>query len=392
MKYKVGLTYLFMAFMLSSCDWFSSEQNKRINIGIIIQKTIGGYDSGLLRGAKLAIDELNKQGGLLSKQVYLIPKDTREDINEEVIVAEQLIRMKNLLAVIGHLRSDGTIPVSSIYERAKVIMITPSATSNLLTEYKRNFIFRMVSSNKDMGELLAKYFVSQQLKNVIILYPRSEYGQDIANYYEKNATESGINIVDRRSYFEQSGNYTDLLNFWKRNYDFDSILLPGDMPDGPEILNQIRHVGINVPVIGGDSMANTQLIEIAAKNAEGVVAIDFEDMEHWNSEGLRAFKDKYVARYKVLPEAQSLLGYDAVMLLANAVKKTQSVDNQVVADYLHKTVYQGLAAKYQFDNKGNNIAFTKPYLKKVINGVFKVIVIPKSSEVSQIPQVPSVAQ
>lgn len=380
---KLRVWFLILPMILSSCGWFQSKEQNAINIGIIFQDSVKPYDMGLTRGAKIAVQELNAQGGLLGRQVHLIQKNTKTNINDEIIAAKELAQIDNMLAVIGHLRSDGTIPASSIYEQAKVIMLTPTATSNLITENPRNFIFRMVPSDENMAQLLSRYFVSQHYKNVIIFYPRSEYGQDLANYFEKNVTHAGLNIVDRRSYFEQSGNYSDLLSFWMRNYDFDSIFLPGDIPDGPQILNQIRQVGIKVPVISADGMANDQLIKLSGKNAEGLVALDFENLEHFDTKALQSFRNQYMTLYKTEPESNALLGYDAIMLLANAVNKTQSVDNEKVAQYLHQTAYKGFVTEYKFDSYGNNISNINPYLKKVTHGTFTIFDLPKNNKDSK---------
>jgi branched-chain amino acid transport system substrate-binding protein len=370
MKYGIYLIYLLMAFMLSSCDWFQMNKKNEVKIGIIVEKDKGEETFILVDGAELAVKEINSKGGLLGRKVVLIPQNDKGDVNEGLVIANNLSQTPGIMAVIGHLKSDVTIPASSVYESADVIMMTLS-TSNLITEKKRNYIYRLIPGDKDIGTYLAQYSKKQNFKNIIIFYPRNEYGQDLANSFESEATDLGINIADRRSYFEQVADYSRLLDYWKRNYQFDSIFLIGNVTDGGTIINQIRQAGINVPIIAGDSMSTAELIEIAGKNAEGIVVVDFADDKPLDVNNV--FRKNYLQIYSKEPGATALLGYDAIMLLANAVNKTQSLSNKKIAEYLHQNSYEGLVTKYQFDEYGNNSSYTKPYLKKIISGGFVLI-------------------
>lgn len=370
MKYRIFFICL-MILGMSSCNWFSDS--KAIKIVIIGLKTKNENNISLIRGAELAVNELNAKGGLLGRNIKLVPIQTKDDVNEGMVIAESLSKESNLLAVIGHVSSDVTLPVSSIYERSKVIMITPTATSDLITEHKHDYIFRMVPNNQMIGARMAEYFVSKGLKNVLIFYPRTEYGLNLANDFEKTANQLGLNIVDRRSYYEQSGNYNDLLTYWKQHYDFDSLLLIGSMPEGAYILNQIREAGLDVPIVSGDAMSAQQLITMSGKNAEGLVAVAFADLEYSKNQGLKTFRNDYLKKYQAEPDQFSLLGYDSIMLLANAVSANKSLSNTDVANYLHQTAYHGLVTGYEFDENGDNKLFGKPFLFKVQNGVFTLI-------------------
>lgn len=358
-----------MTLMLSSCDWFQGDKNKDIKIGIVADADREKYLT-LVRGAELAVSEINAKGGLLGRKITLIPKDDKGDINEGLVIADTFSKMPGVLAVIGHLKSYVTLRTSNVYDAANIIMLTPSSTSTVVTEKKQNSVFRMLPDSKMMGARLAQYSNSQQFKNAIIFYPRSEYDQDLANAFENEATRLGINIVDRRGYIEQVADYTRLFDYWKRNYKFDSLILTGTDTDEAYIINQIRQTGINVPIIIGDTMSAVDLVKITGKNAEGIVGIDFADDMHFDTPARQLFKTAYLQKYAKQPDTNALLGYDAIMLLANAVNKTQSLSNTTLAEFLHKNTYEGLVTKYQFDDKGNNSSFTKPYLKRMKEGAF----------------------
>jgi branched-chain amino acid transport system substrate-binding protein len=355
--------------MLSSCDWFQADKNKDIKIGIIADDSKEKYLS-LIRGAELAVNDINAKGGLLGRKITLIPKNDKADINEGLVIASSFSKMDGVLAVIGHKKSYVTLHTSNVYESANIIMLTPGATRDVPTEKKRNYIFRMIPNSKIIGSRLAQYSNSQQFKNVILFYIRNDYDQNLATSFENEASRLGINVVERRSYIEEVADYSRLFDYWKRNFKFDSILLTGTDTDEAAIINQIRQAGINVPIIIGDTMSASDLVNIAGKNAEGIVSIDFADDEHFDTQAGQLFRTTYFKNHAKQPDPNALLGYDAIMLLANAVTKTQSLSNATIAAYLHQNAYEGLVTKYQFDENGNNLSFTKPFFKKIKNGVF----------------------
>ncbi len=357
--------------MLSSCNWF--HESKNVQIAIIELKVPNESNANLIRGADLAVEELNSKGGLLGRHIVLKHIKTNDDVNEGMVVAESLTREPNLIAVIGHVSSDVTLPVSSIYERNQILMITPTATSDSITENKRNYIFRMIPKNTEIGRSLASYFVNHGYKKAIVFYPRTEYGLDLANNFEKRATSLGINIVDRRSYYEQSGNYTDLFDFWNQHYEFDSILLIGTLPEGAYILNQIREAPIDVPIISGDTFANDEIIKLCGKHSEGLVAVAFAQLDYFKNSRLAAFREAYLKKYKSEPDQFSILGYDSILLVANAATSKKSLATSDIADYFHNHAYRGLVSTYLFDGYGNNIKFKTPYLMQVKKGAFTFI-------------------
>lgn len=368
---RVGryLICILMSLLLCSCDWLGVDKPKDIKIGIIAEEDREKYIT-LVRGAELAVSAINNQGGLLGRKIVLVPKNDKGDINEGLVIANTFSQMPGVLAVIGHLKPYVTSRTANVYEAAEIIMLTPSSTNTVATEKKQHFIFHMIPSSKVIGTHLAQYSHSQQFKNVILFYPRNEYDQDLANFFENQAVRLGMNVVERRSYIEQVADYSRLFDYWKRNYKFDSLVLLGTDSDEANIINQIRQVGINVPIVVGDVMSAVDLVKMAGKNAQGIVSIDFADDVNFDDPSRKAFKTTYLQQYSKPPDANALIGYDSVMLLANAVNKTQSLSNKTIADYLRQTPYEGLVTKYQFDEQGNNTSFTKPYLKRMVDGVF----------------------
>ncbi|HID28399.1 MAG TPA: branched-chain amino acid ABC transporter substrate-binding protein, partial [Desulfobacterales bacterium] len=133
-----------------------------------------------MRGALLAVEELNQKGGILGRKVELVDLDDKADPREANSVAQKLGADKEVVAVVGHLNSGCSIPASKIYHDNGLAMITPVSTSDKLTQQGFDNVFRVCIRNSDQGPAAAK-FVIEKLgkKNFYILDDKTAYGAGI---------------------------------------------------------------------------------------------------------------------------------------------------------------------------------------------------------------------
>ncbi len=328
--------------------------------------------TGLWKGIEMAFQEINREGGVLGRKIQVIREDDEASVSKGQIIAQQFAENKNLIAVIGHYNSYITDPTSIIYQYNGILMLTPASTSPNLTMQGLDLVFRNIPNDNDTGRTLARFCAKQGYKNMLIYHAEENYGTGLANAFAIGSEENGINIPDRKSYnllssvriFEK-----DLL-YWRKNYVFDAIFLAGSTPQAAQIIRTARDLDITVPIIGGDGLDNPDLIGIAGEKANNTfigTVFNPERHEAKTAEFIKAFSRKY----KTAPDSDTALGYDAVHLLAHAIRKAGSAVPRKIADALRSTEeWEGVTGEYSFDKKGD--VFDKElYIKEISNNAFK---------------------
>jgi branched-chain amino acid transport system substrate-binding protein len=307
-------------------------------------------------GLQLALDEANAAGGIHGRKVRVERFDDNESVVEGLHVAQRLADDPDVVAVIGHLQSYVTIPASSIYELAGLVMLAPAATDPALTSHGYASLFRTTFTDITQGRALADYAARAGFRRVAICYIRNSYGRGIANAFEERATEHGVSIVARQSYEPNdelvARTLAPVLRSWL-DREPDAIFVAGEVPSAPRVIAAARAQGIRVPVIGGDAMSSPELIRIGGASVEGTVVTSYFDPQDPRAE-VQRFVSAFQHRYGVPPDAGAALGYDAMRLLSEGMRRARSVAPDDVARALHALHdWPGVTGTFTFDANGD---------------------------------------
>jgi branched-chain amino acid transport system substrate-binding protein len=224
----------------------------------------------LKEGVELAVDEINGQGGINGRKIRLVVKDDEGTVTGGVTVAQSLIQIPDLVAVIGHRASFVSIAASAIYEEAGIVMLSPASTAPSLTQKGYQLVFRNIPSDAEIARQLALFAARQGHRRMAIYYSEDSYGLGLANAFEDHAKNEGIKIVDRISYYADGEDLERIAKKWSA-LDYDSIFVAHYMPDGAIFIADAVKAGISLPFLAGDAMDTPELYEIAGKAAEGTV-------------------------------------------------------------------------------------------------------------------------
>lgn len=231
-------------------------------------------NSMLKEGVELAVDEINGQGGINGRKIRLVVKDDEGTVTGGVTVAQSLIQIPDLVAVIGHRASFVSIAASAIYEEAGIVMLSPASTAPSLTQKGYQLVFRNIPSDAEIARQLALFAARQGHRRMAIYYSEDSYGLGLANAFEDHAKNEGIKIVDRISYYADGEDLERIAKKWSA-LDYDSIFVAHYMPDGAIFIADAVKAGISLPFLAGDAMDTPELYEIAGKAAEGTVVGSF---------------------------------------------------------------------------------------------------------------------
>jgi branched-chain amino acid transport system substrate-binding protein len=326
-------------------------------------------------GLELAADEINAGGGILGRRLRLDRFDDKESVDEGRLVAQRISARPGPVAVIGHLQSYVSVPAAAIYDLSGLVMIVPAATDPELTSRGYRRVFRVALTDPDIGRQLADFAARRGLRRVAICYIRNDYGRGLANAFEERAGEAGLSIAARQSYDPgertSERSFEPTLREWSQ-LELDAIFLAGEVPSAGFFVAKARALGMRVPILGGDALSAPGLIGTAGAAAEGMFVASFFHPDEPRPE-VRRFTAAFQARYGARPDAGAALGYDAVQLLARAMKEAGSTGPEEVAQSLHRLeAHRGVTGAVSFDAKGDPVG-KRLLIMAVRNGAFEYV-------------------
>jgi branched-chain amino acid transport system substrate-binding protein len=288
------------------------------------------------KGTLLAVEEINKAGGVLGKQLKLITEDTQSKQGEAATGVRKLVSRDKVIAVLGEVASGRSLEGASVCQPAKIPMISPSSTNPKVTE-AGDYIFRVCFTDDFQGQVLAK-FGKESLKagNVAVLTDATAaYSEGLANYFTQHFTKFGGKITGQQKYNGGDKDFRAQLTAIKAQ-NAEGIFVPGYYTDVGLIVSQARQLGMNIPVFGGDGWEAPQLYEIggeALKNTYYTTHFYFESTEPKVQEFVKSFK----ARFSEVPDAMAALGYDSAYVLVDAIKRAGTTESAKLREALAGT-------------------------------------------------------
>lgn len=305
-------------------------------------------------GVQLAIDDLNASGveiGGKKVKLALLAEDDEANPTKATTVAQKLVDAK-VAAVVGHFNSGASIPASKIYSDAGIPQISPGSTNPKYTQQGFKTTFRVVANDDQQGPTIAR-FAAEKLKarNVAVIDDSTAYGQGLADAFETTAKSLGIKIVAREHTTDKDTDFTAILTKIKGK-KADLIMFGGIDPQAGPMVKQMVQLGIKAKFIGGDGIQTPNFIKLAGKAAEGVMA-SIPGLPKDQMPGGKAFLDKFKAKFNAEVELFAPMGYDAVFVFVEAMKRAGSTDPAKFLPEIGKTSYQGVIGPIAFDEKGD---------------------------------------
>ncbi|RKP43853.1 branched-chain amino acid ABC transporter substrate-binding protein [Trinickia fusca] len=305
-------------------------------------------------GARMAIEELNKQHITIAGKAVTFKLDSQDDQADPKVgvqVAQNLVD-QGVIAVVGPYNSGVAIPSSRVYSNANIPML-PVASNPALTQQGFKNIFRIGASDEQLGGTMAEFAAKTlKAKTAAIIDDRTAYGQGVAQQFEQVAKANGLKIIDHQFTNSQATDFLGILTAIKGE-DPDVIFFGGYASQGAPMAKQMRQRGVRAKLLGGDGICSADMGKVAGDAAsivycaQGGIALDK------TPEG-RDFLKKYHDTYHTDPQVYGVNYYDGVKLLADAMTKAgTTTDRAKLIAQLSKEQYKGIAGTYSFDAKGD---------------------------------------
>ena len=305
-------------------------------------------------GVQLAIEDANKAGVSIGGKVVrleLVAEDDEANPTKATTVAQKLVDAK-VAAVVGHFNSGASIPASKIYADAGIPQISPSSTNPDYTLKGYKTTFRVVAHDGQQGPTLASYALGKlKAKTIAVIDDSTAYGQGLADSFEAAVKAGGGKLVAREHTTDKDTDFKAILTRIKgRNPDL--IMFGGIDPQAGPMVKQMKELGIKAQFIGGDGMQALNFIKLAGDAAEGAIA-STPGLPKELMPGGKEFLVKFKAKFNADVELYAPMGYDAVMVFVEAMKRAGSADPAKFLPEVRKTDYKGVIGPIAFDDKGD---------------------------------------
>lgn len=342
-----------------------------IKIGVFEPMTGANAAGGALEveGVELA-NELYPT--VLGRPVEFVVVDNRSDVVEAANAASRLIERENVVAVIGSWGSGFSMAGGPIFEAAQIPAVAASATNPLVTQ-GNDYYFRVCFIDPFQGVVMANYAYNNlgARKAAIIREVSNDYAVGLASFFEDafvELTGDPDAVVAISDY--QTGDQdfsSQLLNVSSENPDV--IFAPGNFTESALVISQAKTLGIEIPFIGGDTWETPEFIDIGQENVEGVVFSTFFDADAPLTEETQVFLDAYRAKYDKEPAAVTALGYDAYILILDAIERAGTTEGPALREAIAATSgFPGAAGVINLNADGD--AEKNAVIKTVQDGAF----------------------
>ena len=376
---------LLLGFLLAGCDQLqqllaplpSEDDDETVKIGFIYT-TPNRINSRY--GAELASNELNEEGGVRGRPVQLVARGipTQRLVSENISdteyvagIAEELITEEGVTAIAGPNRSTHAVIVGEIAQRHGIPMITTGATNPSVTA-AGDFVFMAAFTDDFQGKVMAQ-FAAQDLEAktaAVLTHEGDVYSEGLSQTFIDNFTAYGGEIVVEQFYTAGDTDFTAQLTAIAEATP-DVVFSTGFIPELPLVVRQAREeIGITATFLGGDSWDNPGLIPEAGTAVDGSffsspfsVKANPDDL----GEDAHRFIIAYTGLFDEAPDGGAALGYDAVRLLVQAMRRAPDPTPTAIRDQIAATSdYSGATLISGYDE--NRHTTKSAAINRIVNG------------------------
>ncbi len=307
-----------------------------------------------LGGMEMAILRLNAQNltiGGKKIEFQAMVEDDQGDPRAGMGAVQKLVDMP-VSAMIGPYNSGVVIPTSRLLNEAGIVTLTVASNPKITQQGYKN-VFRVAPSDSQLGGKMALYAADTlHIKRVAVIDDRTVYGQGLAQEFTKIAKAHGIKVVAKEYTNDKATDFNAILTSIKSKHP-DAIFYGGYAPQGGPMRRQMHQLGMDMLMLGGESICSPEMGRLGGDGVNDKVYCARSGGLLDKTDGGKVFAADYQTQYKRMPEVFAASYYDAMMLLAHAMKEADATHGKKLHAALVKTSYRGVASTYEFDQEHN---------------------------------------
>jgi branched-chain amino acid transport system substrate-binding protein len=333
-----------------------------IKVGLIVPLTgdVKTFGESARNGAMLAIEEANAAGGVNGRKMEVVATDDKNDPTETGNAGAKLIDMDRVVVIIGSVSSKCSVPLSDKCQSAKIPMITPTSTNPKVTVgedgKRKDYVFRACFIDPFQGTVGARFAAeSLKAKTAAVMYDvGNDYSKGLADYFKAAFEKAGGKITAFESYAKDDVDFSALLTKVKQSNP-DVLFMPDYYNKVGLIAKQARQLGVSATFLGGDGWDSPEMAKIAGGAINGGYFTNHYSPNDPRPE-VQEWVKKYETKYGQKPDALATLGYDAGLLLTQALKNAPNAKPEEIKAALGAIEdFPCVSGKITFDEWGNPI-------------------------------------
>lgn len=326
-----------------------------IRLGVYTDLSGPTKDSGqsIKNGAELAADEINQAGGIQGRPLELIVEDDKGTPEQAAAAVAKLVGEKQVSAVIGDTAAPSGLAAAAKAQGAQVPLLSLAAADPNLTR-AGDYIFRVAQSDSAQGEQMATYAANNiKAKTAAILFEEnSDYSRGLAQTFEENFGKLGGQVTGKQSYQPTAQDFKEqLTTLGAANPEV--IYIPGRYNQVGLIAKQARGLGMKSILLGADGWNDPGLFQLGGDALDGSYITGHYSTDD-PTQMVRDFNSAYKKRYGKAPDQAAALAYDALKVLADALKRAGTNERAKLREALAQTAkFSGVTGVITFNAERN---------------------------------------
>ena len=320
---------------------------KEVQVGVCWPFSVN--QDGMADGLSLALSEIDGRR-LAGVPIRLVMRDDQFDWQKGKSIALDFSANPGMSAVIGYYDDSMAIKASAIFESSRLLHLIVGANNTPMTGRGFSYIVRTTLSSDNIARALARMSAARGYKKYALIWEEDAYGEDLAYQYRINMDTMNTQLLYRWSYARERADFRLPANELK-GIDADVVFFAGLEPWAGDFLREARAVDVKAQIIGAFS-DTPEMRRRAGPGLEGAMYFDMYSTA-WPSSQNQAFVRKFRARYGRDPDTWAAQGYDALYLLAKAIRSTGSanpLDLSYAIRFMNR--WEGANGSYRFDGRG----------------------------------------
>jgi branched-chain amino acid transport system substrate-binding protein len=300
-------------------------------------------------GIDLALEEINARGGVRGRPLRLLERDDHAEGGKAATIAAEFLANRSVVAVVGHVTSGAMVAAARVYDLGLPAVSTTASSPDL--SGISPWVFRVISSDSANGITIARFINGLGPKRVAILYENTAYGRGLTESFRRAFDGQIIGIDPIPS--EDTANFEPYVSFLKARAA-EVVFVAGTNGSGHAVMLEARRQHFAAGFIGGDGWSNVVEDTAVAEGAYVATPFSAEDPRPAAQRFVKAFR----AKYKRDPDGNAALGYDATMLIAQAIEAV-GPSRTKIRDWLsslgESNAFAGVTGPIRFEASGDVI-------------------------------------
>ena len=376
---KLLSVLLILGLMTASVFAMGQEEESTIKIGAILAVTGGASFLGApeARTMEMVVEDLNAAGGINGKMIELIIKDSAANPEKAISFAKQLIEEDQVIAIVGPSTSGETMQIKDLCESYKVPLVSCAAAEAIVNP-QAAYVFKTPQKDSYVAKWIYTTMNDMEIEKIGVIAANTGFGNAGKGQLEKYASEMGIEIVISETYDKASTDLTALLT--KVNAQgVDAVVNWSIVPAQSIVPKNMKQLGMDVPLFQSHGFGNIKYVEAAGEAAEGIIfpagrllVADKLPEDHPQKANLVAYKDAYEAKYNEVVSTFGGHGYDAIMLVIEALENSATLNREGVRDSLESiSGFPGTGGIFSFTaDDHNGLGMESLEMLTVVDGQF----------------------